>query len=38
MLSANPWLNGETPLATLRRGEFDEVLNAARLYGEQSAA
>jgi len=38
MLSANPWLNGETPLATLRRGELDEVLNAARLYGEQTAA
>ena len=38
MLSANNWLNGETPLAMLRRGEFDEVLNAARLYGEQTAA
>jgi len=38
MLSANSWLNGETPLAALRRGELDEVLNAARLYGEQTAA
>ena len=38
MLSANPWLNGETPLATLRRGELDDVLAAARLYGEQTAA
>jgi hypothetical protein len=38
MLSANNWLNGETPLAALRRGELDEVLNAARLYGEQTAA
>jgi biotin operon repressor len=38
LLSTNPWLNGETPLATLRRGELDEVLNAARLYGEQTAA
>ena len=38
MLSTNPWLNGETPLATLRRGELDDVLNAARLYGEQTAA
>jgi hypothetical protein len=38
MLSANPWLEGETPLAVLRRGEFDAVLAAARLYGEQTAA
>jgi hypothetical protein len=38
MLSANNWLNGETPLAMLRRGEVEEVLNAARLYGEQTAA
>ena len=38
MLSANNWLNGETPLAALRQGELDEVLNAARLYGEQTAA
>jgi hypothetical protein len=38
MLSANSWLNGETPLTTLRRGELDEVLDAARLYGEQTAA
>lgn len=38
MLSANPWLEGQTPLAVLRRGERDEVLAAARLYGEQTAA
>lgn len=38
MLSANPWLEGETPLAALRRGERDAVLAAARLYGEQTAA
>ncbi len=37
MLSANNWLNGESPLAMLRQGELDEVLNAARLYGEQAA-
>ncbi len=38
MLSANNWLEGETPLAMLRHGERDEVLTAARLYGEQTAA
>lgn len=38
MLSANSWLEGETPLAALRRGERDAVLAAARLYGEQTAA
>ena len=38
MLSANSWLNGETPLAMLRRGELEAVLAAARLYGEQTAA
>jgi biotin operon repressor len=38
MLSANPWLNDETPLTRLRRGELDEVLHAARQYGEQTAA
>lgn len=38
LLSANNWLNGETPLAKLRRGEREDVLAAARLYGEQTAA
>jgi hypothetical protein len=38
MLSANNWLNGETPLVMLRRGEREEVLAAARLFGEQTAA
>jgi hypothetical protein len=38
MLTANNWLNGETPLVMLRRGEREEVLAAARLFGEQTAA
>lgn len=38
MLSENPWLEGETPLAVLRRGALDDVLSAAQLYGEQTAA
>jgi hypothetical protein len=38
MLGTNSWLNGETPLARLRRGEIAEVVAAARLYGEQTAA
>ena len=38
MLSANPWLEGETPLVALRRGQRDAVLAAARLYGQQTAA
>jgi hypothetical protein len=37
MLSPDSWLNGETPLAVLRRGEREAVLTAARLYGEQTA-
>lgn len=38
MLSANSWLDGETPLAVLRRGDLHDVVAAARLYGEQTAA
>lgn len=38
MLSANPWLEGAAPLASLRRGDRDAALAAARLYGEQTAA
>jgi predicted XRE-type DNA-binding protein len=38
MLSANSWLQGETPLAMLRLGNLAEVLAAVRLYGEQTAA
>ncbi len=37
-LSPNSWLDGETPLAALRRGERDVVLSAARHYGDQTAA
>jgi hypothetical protein len=35
LLAANVWLDGETPLAALRRGETERVLNAARLLGDQ---
>jgi hypothetical protein len=38
MLSANSWLDGETPLAALRAGKRDEVLTAAKYVGEQTAA
>lgn len=38
MLSANSLLEGETPLARLRRGDLDEVVIAARLSGEQTAS
>lgn len=38
MLSANSWLEGETPLDLLRRGQLDRVLEAAKLFGEQTAA
>lgn len=37
-LSPSSWLEGETPLAVLRRGERDEVLTAARRHGDQTAA
>lgn len=36
-LTTNVWLDGETPLAVLRRGEIERVLNAARLLGDQVA-
>lgn len=36
-LTSNVWLDGETPLAALRRGETERVLNAARLLGDQIA-
>lgn len=38
MLGENGWLEGETPLTALRRGELDRVIAAARLYGEQTAS
>jgi hypothetical protein len=38
MLAPNRWLDGETPLTLLRRGEREGVVAAARLYGEQVAA
>lgn len=38
MLTPNPWLAGEvTPLAALRAGRLDAVLDAARAYGEPGA-
>lgn len=36
-LSGNDWLDGETPLAVLRRGETDRVRRAARHVGDQIA-
>lgn len=36
-LNPNSRLQGETPLAELRRGHVDKVLSAARAYGEQGA-
>lgn len=38
MLSANSWLDGESPLTALRRGEREAVLAAAMQFGEQTAA
>lgn len=38
MLSPNPWLGGNSPLDTLRAGNADAVVRAARLYGEHLAA
>jgi len=38
MLNPNARLDGETPLAALRRGDVDRVRRAARTYGEQGAA
>ena len=37
-LSSDLALDGETPLAVLRRGDVDAVARAAALYGEQGAA
>jgi hypothetical protein len=37
MLGHNVALDGERPLDELRRGHVEEVLRAARLYGEQGA-
>ena len=36
-VSENTALDGETPLAALRRKNLPEVLRAARLYGEHGA-
>lgn len=38
MLNTNIWLDGETPLTALRRGDLDRVLEAARALGEQVSA
>lgn len=38
LLNPNSRLDGETPLATLRRGDVDQVRRAARMYGEHGAA
>lgn len=37
MLGTNDLLDGETPLAELRRGNTESVIAAARLFGEQTA-
>jgi hypothetical protein len=37
MLGHNQWIDGERPLDALRRGETDQVVLAARHYGEQVA-
>lgn len=37
MLNANSWLDGETPLDLLRRGDVEPVLNAASMYGEHAS-
>jgi hypothetical protein len=38
MLGGNDRLDGETPLARLRRGELASVRRAARTFGEQGGA
>jgi len=38
MVSPNARLDGQTPLAALRRGELNEALRAAEAYGEHGAA
>lgn len=37
LLTSNVWLDGATPLAVLRRGEIEPVVNAARWFGDQTA-
>ncbi|MGI8475160.1 MAG: hypothetical protein ACR2OO_02115 [Thermomicrobiales bacterium] len=37
-LTSNVWLDGETPLAALRRGDVGRVVRAALMRGEQLAA
>lgn len=34
MLNPNSWLNGETPLAVLRRGGVERVVATARMFGD----
>ena len=36
-LTPNDWLDGETPLSSLRRGEIERVENAARYLGDHIA-
>jgi hypothetical protein len=38
MVSPNARLDGETPLAVLRRGELNDVMRAAEAHGEHGAA
>lgn len=38
LLSPNVWLDGETPLVLLERGEIGRVVEAANHYGEQIGA
>jgi len=38
IVSPNARLDGETPLAVLRRGELSDVMRAAEAYGEHGAA
>jgi hypothetical protein len=38
MLTGDRRLKGETPLAQLRQGNIDSVVQAARCYGEQGVA
>ena len=38
MLTPNTWLQDESPLDVLRRGEVEPVLEAASVFGEQVAS
>lgn len=38
MLTPNVWLADQTPLAALRQGQVDQAVDAARTYGQQTAA